>query len=86
MERTLTITPEGIDYLTFVIDHPIKSDLRTRERDILGIVELRGFGYTARELIDMLASRPIKRPLAGSRYDYMDTIDRLLDKGHLMEL
>ena len=86
MERTLTITPEGIDYLTFIIENPSRSDVRLRERDILGIVELKGFGHTAQELIDMLASRPIERPLAGSRFGYMATIDGLLGKGYLMEL
>ena len=81
------ITEEGIDYLTHIIDKYTATSKWTsamsRDLDILGFLESQGGGWTASQIIDELASRPIERPLTGTREDYHESMKRLIKRGFI---
>ena len=80
------ITPEGIDYLTKIIDHPGRYSNYDRELDILGVLEGRGGGYSEKQTIDWLSVRPIEDPLIGTRDDYKKTFRKLESRGYIVNV
>jgi len=80
------ITSKGIDYLTEIIDKAPSRHTNedTRRQDLLGILESRGGGYSAEQLVSFLERRPIERPLVGSRSQYLDTLESL-ERGRYVE-
>lgn len=83
---SLWITSKGVDRLTHIIDAWITGEESRRQQDVLGVIERRGGGYTAEQVIDILEKRPIDTPLVGSRSDYYRTIERLERNGCIDDL